>query len=1076
MRTRSSSIAQTPQPPSRPTSSAMGMTPETRYHHNLKVLRRRDPSIVSIFDQFSHVCVYHHNGERWEKNGYEGSMFLYERNSYPPYGFYILNRMGMDDHIQRLYPWDKVDASNSITMLRSFPFFAKSRTERIQAEVSLSSDERPHLDKFADVYKWDKDKEQVSDSDMGEPVTIGLWFYNTEGREPMKEVLSRLLTSIQENVSYPEEFRYGPHNPAPTSSHPSVAGAGQTPSARAPSVASSSSSASASSPNISHLHTRSQSYSPQMSKIKPKEKPRGFALVEGSETPRASASALMDATANSNTASELDKLFAKLTSSSNPVTPTPSSSSSLSSAASPQSASSSKTVKPGLTTKLTLESLFASASSPPAEESQHATATTTSTSTSTSVSLSNGTTTTATTKTTTTTGASLSISNINGSGDGTGLALLNTIFASASGSGGLNPPLSSSSTSTTFPNSTPSTTSTSSNGGTTSSLSKSSRSRDSSHSRSESRSRSRTRTRTKTKAKTRVARQLNDNSYHDYEEQDPHQQEHQDEPETIQILSPIPTTRMTLAPSVLTLTQEVMDGLLGGPSSFTPSSRSGSVREREGQRRGRDREMNGDGEENQNHKESRVEPQEAVRNMNVPALLAGLFASASNGAGSGGSPASTLSSGADLGSTSTSLSSPQGDATPRAPIPHEIAPIAAFAPSSSSSSGLGLGLGLVNGHGHVNASSSSFFPSSNSHQHFGHNYIDNYQTYDYADDGTGVDEDNEEGREGEEQEQGEEGEEQDDDEDEILELDFSETKVLSDLRSFEAKKKGVRGQRKKNERERVNGHGHVVNGTGTGTSSSSVSSSPAPVSVHAHGVRVPVSAQTPTHTSQPSLGEVGVNGVGVGFGVHVNGTSTDTSTEPPNGVSKKKIRRGKGGKGSGKEKEKEKELHDHVAPVPAFGQPNEEEQVQAQFTTETLRSLTRSLGMYGDANVDVDAIPPASPSPSASPVPGAGYAFGPSSTSSLVNMRVSSSSPSRGAVASVTKAKGMQPQTQTQSLLDALFASASPVTASVSASGTGANQFTRKEDLAREVVRLVQTDEAFVDALWNGWQERVRTQ
>lgn len=58
---------------------SMGMSPLSRYNHNIKVLRRRDPSIISIFDQFSHVCVYHHNGMKWEKQGFEGSMFLYER-------------------------------------------------------------------------------------------------------------------------------------------------------------------------------------------------------------------------------------------------------------------------------------------------------------------------------------------------------------------------------------------------------------------------------------------------------------------------------------------------------------------------------------------------------------------------------------------------------------------------------------------------------------------------------------------------------------------------------------------------------------------------------------------------------------------------------------------------------------------------------------------------------------------------------------------------------------------------------------------------------------------------------------
>src|ERR1700742_482482 len=33
---------------------SLGMSPSSRYQHNLKVLRRRDPSILSVFDQFSH--------------------------------------------------------------------------------------------------------------------------------------------------------------------------------------------------------------------------------------------------------------------------------------------------------------------------------------------------------------------------------------------------------------------------------------------------------------------------------------------------------------------------------------------------------------------------------------------------------------------------------------------------------------------------------------------------------------------------------------------------------------------------------------------------------------------------------------------------------------------------------------------------------------------------------------------------------------------------------------------------------------------------------------------------------------
>lgn len=63
---------QSPQP-------SLGMTPASRYDHNLRVMRKRDPSISSIIDQFSHVCVYHYNGQSWEKHGFEGSMFLFER-------------------------------------------------------------------------------------------------------------------------------------------------------------------------------------------------------------------------------------------------------------------------------------------------------------------------------------------------------------------------------------------------------------------------------------------------------------------------------------------------------------------------------------------------------------------------------------------------------------------------------------------------------------------------------------------------------------------------------------------------------------------------------------------------------------------------------------------------------------------------------------------------------------------------------------------------------------------------------------------------------------------------------------
>lgn len=49
------------------------------YDNNLKVLRRRDPTITSIIDQFSHICLYRYTGEKWKKEGFEGTLFVVEQ-------------------------------------------------------------------------------------------------------------------------------------------------------------------------------------------------------------------------------------------------------------------------------------------------------------------------------------------------------------------------------------------------------------------------------------------------------------------------------------------------------------------------------------------------------------------------------------------------------------------------------------------------------------------------------------------------------------------------------------------------------------------------------------------------------------------------------------------------------------------------------------------------------------------------------------------------------------------------------------------------------------------------------------
>ncbi|KAG5654542.1 hypothetical protein H0H81_000063 [Sphagnurus paluster] len=200
------------QPPAPAKQPNMGMSPASRYQHNLKVLRRRDPSIVSIFDQFSHVCLYHHNGTKWEKQGYEGSMFLYEREEYPPYGFYILNRMGMDDHIQRLYPEDNIGAHGSYLIIRSYPEFTERRLSIARTAASHMSP-KPH--KYSDIYSIPH-VDQLTAADKGESATIGLWMFATDSREPLIDIFTRLHSYIKKNEPYPQEFRYGPDRPPPS--------------------------------------------------------------------------------------------------------------------------------------------------------------------------------------------------------------------------------------------------------------------------------------------------------------------------------------------------------------------------------------------------------------------------------------------------------------------------------------------------------------------------------------------------------------------------------------------------------------------------------------------------------------------------------------------------------------------------------------------------------------------------------------------------------------------------------------------------------------------------------------------
>ncbi|KAF9205087.1 hypothetical protein BGZ59_000684 [Podila verticillata] len=75
------------------------MNKSARKAVNLSVLQRHDPHITDIIDSSSYVVVYNFDeaSQAWTKKGVEGTMFVFKRSTLPSYGFFIMNRLGIDN-------------------------------------------------------------------------------------------------------------------------------------------------------------------------------------------------------------------------------------------------------------------------------------------------------------------------------------------------------------------------------------------------------------------------------------------------------------------------------------------------------------------------------------------------------------------------------------------------------------------------------------------------------------------------------------------------------------------------------------------------------------------------------------------------------------------------------------------------------------------------------------------------------------------------------------------------------------------------------------------------------------------
>ncbi|KAI0718368.1 hypothetical protein C8T65DRAFT_638748 [Cerioporus squamosus] len=212
-----------PPPPQRTiTPSASAHKPglsEAIYQTNLKVMLRREPSITGTVDQFPHVCLYRYDGQKWEKHGYEGSMFIYQKSTYPTYGFYILNRMGTEDYIRPIYPEDDMEILSEYLMVRFYPDYTQLRLE-MNLPYPIPDEAKPAFS--AELQKRIPPEYQERDLNKekrGRSITLGLWMFATDAREPLKYVMMRLHSYIKRGLPYPEEFHYGPGRPPPPLPH-----------------------------------------------------------------------------------------------------------------------------------------------------------------------------------------------------------------------------------------------------------------------------------------------------------------------------------------------------------------------------------------------------------------------------------------------------------------------------------------------------------------------------------------------------------------------------------------------------------------------------------------------------------------------------------------------------------------------------------------------------------------------------------------------------------------------------------------------------------------------------------------
>lgn len=109
---------------------------------------------------------------------------------------FILNRMGTGDYERRIYPEDDMEVLGDYLMYRYYPYYTKKRLE-MQLPYPLPPQFRPMFDRefardnSAPEQAADEGPQDSRKEKKGNSVTLGLWMFPSDAREPLKDVMIR---------------------------------------------------------------------------------------------------------------------------------------------------------------------------------------------------------------------------------------------------------------------------------------------------------------------------------------------------------------------------------------------------------------------------------------------------------------------------------------------------------------------------------------------------------------------------------------------------------------------------------------------------------------------------------------------------------------------------------------------------------------------------------------------------------------------------------------------------------------------------------------------------------------------